>query len=208
MKKIVVLDFDKTLTYKDTIFPFFKYATKKNVSYPFKLGIYLGLMVLSKSGLISNFRLKDLGIKIFLKNLNKTQLEEKFLKFRNEIKMNKIFYKFNFNEENTIYYVVTASFEDYVKYFFPKNVKVIGSKIKFEKGHPVGLYFNSYKEAKLKALKKEKVNKIDIFYTDSFSDYPLAKISDKIVIVKGEKEIECNDFNSFMRFFKNEYPNF
>ena len=70
MKKIVVYDFDKTLTYKDTLFGFFKFATKKNILYPYKLSIYVLYMILTKSNFITNSKLKDIGIKLFLTNLD------------------------------------------------------------------------------------------------------------------------------------------
>jgi len=202
MKKIVVFDFDKTLTYVDTILPFFKFCAKKDIKYPFKLGSYYALMVLAKFGYISNFKLKDIGIKLFLKNLDKNKFERLSKDFKNHVKLNTLYYETDFSDKNIQYYIISASFENYLKHFFPSNVKIIGSKIKFENNKPVGLLFNCYKQAKLKALKKEGINQIDIFYTDSFSDYPLAKISDKVVIVDKDKKFMCRDFEEFKRYFK------
>jgi len=50
---IVVYDFDKTLTYKDTLFGFFLEFSKN----PLKIVSYISLMILAKFGFISNDRI-------------------------------------------------------------------------------------------------------------------------------------------------------
>lgn len=206
-KKIIVFDFDKTLTYQDTILPFFRFIAQKNVYYPFKVGIYYFFMILNKLNLISNFTLKDIGIKLFLKGIDKEQIEKKSIEFSKKIKFNNLFKRLSFNENNYKYFVITASFEDYVKPIFPKNVKVIGSKIKYINNTPVGLLFNCYGEEKLYSLKSLNINEIDILYTDSLSDLYLAKIAKKIYIVKKDKIFLCNGVEEFIRFFKHENTN-
>jgi len=63
MKEIIVYDFDKTLTYKDTLYGFFKAVANRDIFYFPKLFIYISFMVFAKLGLISNTTLKEYGIK-------------------------------------------------------------------------------------------------------------------------------------------------
>ena len=75
-------------------------------------------------------------------------------------------------------------------------MKIIGSKINIEKNQ---LEFNCYGENKILALNNEKINCIDVFYTDSISDLPLAKLSKKIILIKNDKMIECNNIEDFIK---------
>ena len=99
-------------------------------------------------------------------------------------------------------YIVSASFEVYLKKIFPDNVVIIGSQIGYSSLVVNGLKYNCYKGEKAKALSKKGVYRIDEFYTDSYRDFSLAKISDKVIIVDGDELIECYDINNFEAFFK------
>lgn len=195
MSKIIVYDFDKTLTKKDTLFGFFRFNSKRNLSYIFKILIYIFLMVLTKFKIISNDRLKDLGIKLFLKNLTKEELDFKFENYGKTIEYNFLFKETNFETSDDIY-IISASFEEYLKPIFSKNIKIIGSKINIEKNQ---LEFNCYAENKILALNNQEINHIDIFYTDSISDLPLAKLAKKIMLIKNDKMIECNNIEDFIK---------
>ena len=65
--KIIVFDFDKTLSYSDTLFGFFSSAGKKNIAHPFKIVIYLFTMLLTKFKILSNTYMKNIGIILFLR---------------------------------------------------------------------------------------------------------------------------------------------
>ncbi len=201
MKKVIVYDFDKTLTYKDTLVGFFLYSAKKDISYPFKVIIYLLGMILSKLQIIKNTQLKTLGIKLFLSKLEQKTLLRKYSTYKNKIKFNKIYKTMTFTEEND-YFVVSASFEEYLSAMFPKNVNIIASKMEYVDGVPVGIKINCYKENKILALNQWGIKTIDILYTDSYSDYTLAKISEKIIIINGDKETVCHDIDEFKRYFQ------
>lgn len=200
MKKIIVYDFDKTLTYKDTLLGFFRFAPIKNLFYPCKVVIYSLFMILTKIGVISNGKLKDIGIKLFLKNLDNNLLDKRFRTYRNFVKFNKVYHNLVFNIDSD-YYIVSASFEDYLRPMFPDFVTVLGSKIKYEDHRSVALEFNCYKENKVKALKNLNIQRIDILYADSYSDYSLAQLANQIIIVNGDKEIVCNSLNEFKGYF-------
>jgi len=196
MKKIIVYDFDKTLTENDTLLDFFIFNEKRNLFFIIKFMLYLSFMVMSKFKIISNHKLKDFGIQIFLKNLPKEELEYKFFNFKDGIKYNFLFNNTDFTSDNI--YIVSASFVEYLKPIFPNNVKVLASNIAYKNNTPYKLNFNCYGLNKIKILQKEGIDKIDVFYTDSISDLPLVKISKKTILIKDAKEIECIDTNDFV----------
>ena len=116
MSKIVVFDFDKTLTYRDTLIGFFL-LNRKNISYPIKILIYIIVMFLVKFGLLANTHLKQIGIFLFLKGMNKIQLKSLARQYTKKIKFNKLFYEYDFKSKNKIY-IVSASFSEYLKHIF------------------------------------------------------------------------------------------
>ena len=198
--KIIVFDFDKTLSYSDTLFGFFSSAGKKNVAYPFKIIIYFFSMVLTKFKLLSNNELKETGISLFLKGMNKSQLQYVALEYSKKIKMNSLYKEFDFLSKETIY-VVSASFTDYLKPLFPSSINILGSDFLFEDGKIIGLKTNCYKSKKAEILFKKGVKLIDITYTDSYDDFPLACLSKKINIVNGDNIYHCKDIQEFNSYF-------
>lgn len=198
--KIIVFDFDKTLTYRDTLLGFYICASRKNISLLFKLGFYSFIMVLAKINLISNDRLKDLGVSVFLKNKSREEIREIAISYKSKIKFNRLFREYDFDKTKQVY-IVSASFNFYLQELFPANVKIIGSEIQYSNNLVSGLKFNCYKGKKVEALANVGVHKISEFYTDSYSDFPLANISVKTVIVKGDKLYTCNSINDFKVFF-------
>ena len=200
MKQILVYDFDKTLTYKDTLFGFFKFAAKKDILYPGKLLIYIFYMISTKLNFSSNDTLKDVGIKMFLKNLDNSELLEKFNSYHKSIKFNKIFTNLVFKDDVS-YYVVSASLEEYLQPIFPNRITVFGSQIKYKNNKAIGLRYNCYKDQKVAILNNSNIKRIDVLYTDSYSDCALAEIANQIIIVNGDNQVICNSFNEFKRYF-------
>lgn len=198
MSKIIVYDFDKTLTNNDTLLGFLTFNSKKNLLYFLKLFIYFMSMVLTKFKLISNDNLKNIGVILFIKNLTNNELQFKYNNYFKYIDFNFLFKETNFSElDNT--YIISASFEEYLKPIFPVNIKVIGSRIDKNRSK---LEFNCYGKNKIIALKSENINHIDIFYTDSISDLPLVKIAKKTILIKNNLTIECNSIEDFLRNVK------
>jgi phosphoserine phosphatase len=198
--KVIVFDFDKTLSYSDTLFGFFSSASKKNIAYPFKVLTYVFTMVLAKFKLLSNTKLKHIGIVLFLKGMNQDQLNLAALNYSRNIKLNTLYNEFNFLSKDTIY-IVSASFVDYLKPLFPNNVKVLGSQLLFKNGKIIGLKENCFKAQKTAVLLKENIEVIDVTYTDSYSDFSLASMSKKTVIVNGDKTYECENIDAFNSYF-------
>jgi len=200
MKEIVVYDFDKTLTYKDTLFGFFKAVSKKNIFYPLKVSIYFFFMIIAKLKLISNTTLKSVGVNLFLKGLDKTFIQTKSKEYSKTVKTNKIYKQLI--DKNKSAYIITGSFKEYIQPLFPKNIKIISSKLDFKDNKVDKLNFNCYKENKIDALKQNGIESIDIFYTDSMADLEVAKISKKIFIVKKDDIIKVENIKEFCNFFK------
>jgi len=200
MTKVIVFDFDKTLSYSDTLFGFFSSASTKNITYPFKVLIYLFTMVLAKFKFLSNSDLKHFGIILFLKGMNQNQLNSAALAYSKKIKLNTLYNEFDFLSKDTIY-IVSASFAVYLRPLFPSNVKVLGSKLLFKDERVIGLKENCFKAQKIEALLKEDIKIIDVTYTDSYSDFSLASISKKTIIVNGDKTHECENIEAFNSYF-------
>ena len=199
--KIIVFDFDKTLTYHDTLFGFFLICCRKNFLLPLKVSVYFLLMTLAKLNLISNSKLKELGVFLFLKGKDAESVENFSKIYSKRLKFNNLFNQYNFKKDKKVY-IISASFDVYLRKIFPDNVIVIGSQIEYSSGMVSGLKYNCYKDEKFKALSKKGVNKIDEFYTDSYSDFSLAKISKKIIIVNRDKLFYCKDIHEFNTYFK------
>ena len=197
MSKVIVYDFDKTLTTHDTLFGFFIFNEEIGFLFYIKSVVYIFLMVLAKLNFISNQLLKEKGIHLFLSKLPHEKLKYKFENYHEKITYNFLFKKINFkSSKNT--YVVSASFKQYLDPIFPKNVKVIGSSLHGSHGD-FKLKFNCYGDNKLTALKDSGIGKIDVLYTDSISDLSLASISNTIIVIKNNQEIVCHNLNEFKK---------
>lgn len=194
-RPIIVFDFDKTLTYKDTLYGFYEAVSGDTPSFKVKYVLFLFIAILAKVKLISNDSLKKFGIKLFLKGKHKNKINKKGKEYASSIKLNRI-YSEDFKKipsKNKI--IVSASFEEYLKPVFPDHL-IIGSKILFDKnGRVKGLDRNLYGERKLTFLHYTGVEYIDVLYTDSYADKPLMEISKCVYLVKGNKKklIKGND---------------
>jgi phosphoserine phosphatase len=155
-------------------------------------------MILTKFKLISNDALKEGGVKLFLKGKSKDEVERVAKNYAKTIKTNKVYKEMSFEDRVLI---VSASFEEYLKPLFPKNVEIVASKLKYKDNKVEGVLFNCYSKKKIDALKQKSVEEIDRFYTDSYSDKPLAKISKEIVLVRGDNQTICHSLKEFEEFF-------
>jgi len=198
---LVVFDFDKTLTYRDTLLSFYIHTSKKNFKFPIKLSCYIGLMILSKLKIISNDFLKIKGFNLFLRGLKDNYIEYKAKNFVSKIDYNDLYKTFNFKTKNKKIIIVSASYEIYLKHIFSKNVKVYGSKFISTKGIASKFNFNCYSTNKNYILQKNGIKSIGTFYTDSYSDISLAKISKQTIIVNNDKLVKCKNINEFKLYF-------
>lgn len=194
---IVVFDFDKTLTCKDTLLDYYIYCSHGSPFQKLRLGMYCIFMVLHKIGLVSNGFLKDLGVKLFLIGKEKSEVRRLSGSYAQRIGFNqKCLFEFNKFENK---FVVSASFEDYIIPLFGFGVKIVGSRLSYDENQKVnGVEYNCYGVEKCIALSKLGIEKIDKMFTDSKSDLPLAKISTLIYLVSDDRIIECNSVDHFL----------
>ncbi|MGK9369472.1 HAD family hydrolase [Melioribacter sp. Ez-97] len=197
MKKIIVFDFDKTVTINDTNLMFYKYMGKNDKIFYFKLIIYLFFKICRKTGFISNKKLKNIGLFLFLKGINKNTLEKKSAEFSKTISLNKNILEIinNYIKANYFVLIISASFEIYIKYVFP-NLRVIGSTLDYSKKYPK-IDRHCYSYEKKNQLKKLGLQNIDALYTDSGDDLPLAEMAKEIFLVKKNRIIKCSSLKEF-----------
>jgi phosphoserine phosphatase len=199
---IVVFDFDKTLTYKDTLLGFYIHTSKKNFKFPIKLFYYFFNMILFKFNIISNDYLKIKGFNLFLKGLSISYIQNKAKSYVSKIEFNKLYKKFNFKNKNKKILILSASYDFYLRYAFPSNVYVFGSNFSSINGIASEFNLNCYSTNKKIILEKNGINTIETFYTDSYSDQSLAEISKHIIIVYKDKLIKCKHVDEFNSYFK------
>ncbi len=198
--RTIVYDFDKTLTRSDTLLGFFRLAAKRQGGRRIHLGIYFLGMVATKLGWMSNTRLKAIGVDLFLRGMACEVLESLCLEYAAQIACNGLYHRMQKHREARIF-VVTASFEAYLVPLFSDEVIVIGSRISCVDGSVDALAYNCYGDEKVKTLQAQGVDRIDLLYTDSWSDRALAEISRKIIVVDGEKLTVCETFEAFREYF-------
>ena len=61
--------------------------------------------------------------------------------------------------------------------------------------------YNCFELEKARILINRGITKIDLTYTDSFSDFSLACLSKTIIIVEGDKTFECDNIQDFKSYF-------
>lgn len=201
---MVIFDFDKTLTYSDTLLGFYKAASRNTGLFLVKFLVYLPFIFLYKLKVISNDFLKIIGVEIFLKGKSKPEVEAIGQQYSKKIILNKVYQKY-FYGENKIHekqvIIISASFEVYIKNLFPSDVLIYGSKLRYDSRQKVtGIKENLFGEKKLIFYRKlYPTTNIDLFFTDSLSDKHLAEISNRIIVVQGDKGIPYSDFENFLK---------
>lgn len=184
---MIVFDFDKTLTDKDTLFGFYKEASISELKFNVKLPLLWITALFYKLGFISNDTLKKMGVWLFLKGYKKSDIQKFALQYSSKIELNEIF-KNDFSKypsQNVI--IISASFEDYLEPLFP-GYKVVGSTLEYDEETLVGINTNMYGERKREWLLNQNIDRVKEFYTDSFADQPLIEISDMVYLIdKGSK---------------------
>lgn len=195
---IIVFDFDKTLTKSDTFFPFIWAIMDKSVLGYCKVLFLFYFAVLHKLNIIENSKFKLKAVQYFLKNMQYEILKSRVNKFVKSIKLNEINNEIKTFSCNDIY-VVSASFDFAIRDLFSKNITVVGSRINVDDGIVTGMKDNCYGLCKVERLMEIGVRKIDILYTDSISDLPLAQISDEIRFVESGTYTKFS-FDEFLKY--------
>lgn len=188
MAQVVVFDFDKTLTTHDTILPFFVFcASKRPLRFLF-LPLYYACKVLSKLGVITVQKEKEVGLLLLCPRRYaefKVLAEEFAAKLRSGALNGVYSSDFARYERSGVRLIIaSASFQEYLQHIFPKH-EVIGSVCRVSaEGFIEGLAHHPYKQKKVEALTMNGINEIDVFYTDSVADMPVAEMSRTVKWVK------------------------
>lgn len=195
---IVVFDFDKTITTKDTFNMFMYFCGKQDKFYSIKILMYSIFIVLRKLRLIGNLKQKQVALRIFLprENIILNNYAKEFIK---NIPLNhKIVALLNKKQKEHNIIICSASLSNYIKLLLP-GFKVIGMEYNCTTQE---ITQHPYKREKLTYLKKAGINKIDELYTDSYSDKYLAMIARKIFVVERGNIHKYNDYDSFRKHFR------
>ena len=180
MKKIVAFDFDGTLTSKDTLLEFIRYAKGAK---DFWLGFlrFAHLLVLMKLGLYPNWKAKQ---KVFAHFFEGMRLEDfdtlcqEFAASSSHLLRPKGIEAINqaIGDEAEVL-IVSASIDNWVQPFFPE-VQVLGTQIEVKDGFLTGNFLTQ------NCYGQEKVNRIQALYPNR-QDYHLIAYGDS----RGDKEL-------------------
>ena len=179
---LIVFDFDKTLTRKDTLYGFYKIIDQENPFFPLKRLVLIIAAMLYKLRFIDNTQLKKAGIFLFLRNKTLKEAQKKAKTYASKVQLNNIYSDFYLSTPKENRMIISASFEIYLKVIFPQET-TIGSCLRFSDGKISGLEQNMYGKQKAEALKKLGIYKINTLYTDSYSDKPLMKMADQVKLI-------------------------
>ena len=193
MKKIYAFDFDGTLTTKDTLIEFIRYA-KGSMALGLGFMRYAHLLVLMKIGLYPNYKAKQ---KVFAHFFKDTTLDDfnalckafaassSHLLRPNAIEAIKQAIK-----EGSEVLIVSASIDNWVQPFFPQ-VKVVGTQIEVIDGKLTGRFLSK------NCYGQEKVNRILSLYPNRH-DYHLTAYGDS----RGDKEMLAFADESYFKPFR------
>jgi phosphoserine phosphatase len=186
---LVVFDFDKTLTYDDTLYGFYKEIGGNHFLFPVKRLLLFLSAIMFKLNIISNDHLKRVGVWLFLKGRSRFEIDRAASIYATKIKLNKIYQEIFLKKPCQTRLVVSASYEEYLKYIFPED-QVIGAQLNYDNNVVKGLKRNMFGSQKSEFLEAKGNPNIDEFYTDSYTDLPLMNISNKNFLVQGDKIFE------------------
>lgn len=182
-------DFDETIYRGDSTRDFYFYSLKKDLTLlrflPYQGFHFLkfALKIISKTKFKENFYIFLTGIKDIDTQINSFWKEHE--------KNIKSWYIKQKNDDDVI---ISASPEFLLKPVSEKmNFKLIASRVDKLNGKTYGE--NCWGEEKVNRLREIMPEaKIDKFYSDSLSDTPLALISDKAFIVRGDELINWKEY--------------
>ena len=180
---MIVFDFDKTLTYRDTTLPFLAFGLSPMQSM-FCYISYYSLALLVKLKILDVLSLKTLMVKWRFRRYDDHGWKLHCKEFSAVIKTNSIYNQTNWNQSNLV--VASASFKEVLLHLFPSSVLVIGSEVKIEK--KISITKHAMGVQKAEHLRAEGIESFDRLYTDSLADLPLMKMAREVVWVQGDQQ--------------------
>lgn len=180
MKQIVAFDFDGTLTTKDTLIAFIRYAKG---SMRFWMGFlrYSPLLVLMKLGLYPNWKVKQKVFSHFFKGVTIEAFNDLCQRFAQDnlhlLRPQGIKTLMQAQDDGAEVVIVSASIDNWVQPFFA-DVTVLGTQIEMNNGLLTGRFLTQ------NCYGQEKVNRILALYPHR-EDYHLTAYGDS----RGDKEL-------------------
>ena len=180
MKKIYAFDFDGTITTKDTLIEFIRYA-KGSMALGLGFMLYAHLLVLMKIGLYPNYKAKQKVFAHFFKDTTLDDFNALCKAFAASsshlLRPNAIEAINHAIKEGSEVLIVSASIDNWVQPFFPQ-VKVVGTQIEVIDGKLTGRFLSK------NCYGQEKVNRILSLYPNR-QDYHLTAYGDS----RGDNEM-------------------
>lgn len=180
MKKIYAFDFDGTLTTRDTLVEFIRYACG-NRAFCWGFLCYSPLLILMKLGYYPNWKVKQQVFSYFFKGMpyeEFAQLGRLFALDRQHLLRPKgVEMVKKAQAEAAEVLIVSASIDNWVQPFFPQ-VKVVGTQVEVKDGRLTGRFLTK------NCYGQEKVNRILAIYRHR-QEYELIAFGDS----RGDKEL-------------------
>ena len=193
MKKIYAFDFDGTLTNKDTLIEFIRYA-KGSMALGLGFLRYAHLLVMMKLGLYPNYKAKQKVFAHFFKDTTLDDFNALCKAFAASsshlLRPNAIEAINHAIKEGSEVLIVSASIDNWVQPFFPQ-VKVVGTQIEVIDGKLTGRFLSK------NCYGQEKVNRILSLYPNR-QDYHLTAYGDS----RGDKEMLAFADESYFKPFR------
>jgi phosphoserine phosphatase len=180
---MIVFDFDKTLTYRDTTLPFLAFGLSPIKSIQCHLRYYfLALLVKCKCYSVLSLKQTMINWRFRQNDIQTWKLHCKA--FSTTIKTNALYRQTNWSEANLV--IASASFKEVLVHLFPSSVLVIGSEVGF--GKQINITKHAMGEQKAILLRDQGIESFDRLYTDSLADLPLMKMASEVIWVKGDHQ--------------------
>ena len=180
MKRIYAFDFDGTLTTRDTLLEFIRYACGCKV-FLWGFLLHAHLLVLMKLGLYPNWKAKQLIFSYFFKGLDLgafNSLCQQFAADNRQLLRPKGLQRLRQAQaEGAEVLIVSASIDNWVQPFFPQ-VKVLGTQLEIQDGRLTGRFLTS------NCYGQEKVSRILALHPHR-QEYKLIAFGDS----RGDKEL-------------------
>ena len=193
MKKIYAFDFDGTLTTKDTLLEFIRFA-KGSLSFGLGFMRYAHLLVLMKLGFYPNWKAKQKVFAHFFKGIRISDFDticQEFAASSKHLLRPKGIEAINkAQSEGAEVLIVSASIDNWVQPFFA-DVKVLGTQIEVKDGLLTGRFLTK------NCYGQEKVNRILALYPHR-QDYHLTAFGDS----RGDKELLTWADESYFKPFR------
>ena len=200
MRKIYAFDFDGTLTTKDTLLEFIRFAKGSGQMFRGFL-LFSPLLILMKLHLFPNWKVKQKIFSYFFKGMKIDDFNALCTRFAERNKhllrpagIEKV--KQAIAEEHNTVLIISASIDNWVRPFFDeidKKIQVLGTQIETKEGRLTGQFTskNCYGE--------EKVNRLTALYPHREAYYLIA-FGDS----RGDKELLAFADKGFYKPFRNK----